>query len=107
MEQERFPDSSGALTSLLYDIALAGKLIRAAPRAGLPTSQFGRSLAGARSQKRRLRQRTIYNQRLGRLCCMALGRSRISSHPRAYPNSDTCWSSIRSMDRPISISTSR
>jgi fructose-1,6-bisphosphatase I len=35
-EQERFPDASGALTNLLYDIALAGKLIASrTTRAGL------------------------------------------------------------------------
>jgi len=96
MEQERFPDSSGALTSLLYDIALAGKLIASrTQRAGLADilgSAGHENVQGEEVQKLDVyAQRTIYqlNDHTGRLCCMASEEEKeIIPIPSQYPNGD-------------------
>ncbi len=96
MEQEKFPDSSGALTSLLYDIALAGKLIASrTQRAGLADilgSAGHENVQGEEVQKLDVyAQRTIYqlNDHTGRLCCMASEESQdIIPIPEPYPNGD-------------------
>jgi fructose-1,6-bisphosphatase I len=96
MEQERFPDSSGALTSLLYDLALAGKLIASrTQRAGLADilgSAGHENVQGEEVQKLDVyAQRTIYqlNDHTGRLCCMASEESKeIIPIPDAYPKGD-------------------
>ena len=78
MEQERFPDSSGSLTSLLYDLALAGKLIASRTQRGGLTDILGSAghdnVQGEEVQKLDVyAQRTIYQltDHTGRLCCMA------------------------------------
>jgi fructose-1,6-bisphosphatase I len=78
MEQERFPDSSGSLTNLLYDLALAGQLIASrTQRAGLADilgSAGHENVQGEEVQKLDVyAQRTIYQltDHTGRLCCMA------------------------------------
>lgn len=96
MEQEKFPDTSGALTSLLYDIALAGKLIASrTQRAGLADilgSAGHENVQGEEVQKLDVyAQRTIYqlNDHTGRLCCMASEESKdIIPIPDQYPNGD-------------------
>lgn len=96
MEQERFPDSSGALTSLLYDLALAGKLIASrTQRAGLADilgSAGHENVQGEEVQKLDVyAQRTIYqlNDHTGRLCCMASEESRdIIPIPDEYPKGE-------------------
>jgi len=96
MEQERFPDSSGALTSLLYDIALAGKLIASrTQRAGLADilgSAGHENVQGEEVQKLDVyAQRTIYqlNDHTGRLCCMESEESKdIIPIPEQYPTGD-------------------
>jgi len=96
MEQEQFPDSSGALTSLLYDIALAGKLIGSrTQRAGLADilgSAGHENVQGEEVQKLDVyAQRTIYqlNDHTGRLCCMASEESKdIIPIPEQYPTGD-------------------
>ena len=77
-EQESFPDAQGVLTSLLYDIALAGKLIAShTTRAGLADilGATGHSnVQGEEVQKLdAYAQDTIYqlNERTGRLAAMA------------------------------------
>jgi fructose-1,6-bisphosphatase I len=96
MEQERFPDSSGALTNLLYDLALAGKLIASrTQRAGLADilgSAGHENVQGEEVQKLDVyAQRTIYqlNDHTGRLCCMASEESKeIIPIPDPYPKGD-------------------
>ena len=96
MEQERFPDSSGALTNLLYDLALAGKLIASrTQRAGLADilgSAGHENVQGEEVQKLDVyAQRTIYqlNDHTGRLCCMASEESKeIIPIPDEYPKGD-------------------
>ncbi len=96
MEQERFPDSSGALTNLLYDIALAGKLIASrTQRAGLADilgSAGHENVQGEEVQKLDVyAQQTIYQltDHTGRLCCMASEESRdIIPIPEQYPTGD-------------------
>ncbi len=96
MEQERFPDSSGALTNLLYDLALAGKLIASrTQRAGLADilgSAGHENVQGEEVQKLDVyAQRTIYqlNDHTGRLCCMASEESKeIIPIPDGYPKGD-------------------
>jgi len=95
-EQERFPDASGALTSLLYDIALAGKLIGShTQRAGLADilgSTGHENVQGEEVQKLdEYAQRTIYqlNDHTGRLCCMASEEEKdVIPIPDQYPNGD-------------------
>src|SRR5678809_781711 len=78
-EQERFPDSSGALTSLLYDIALAAKLIASrTQRAGLADilgSTCHENVQGGEGQKLdESAQRTLYQlharTRVGSVRCV-------------------------------------
>ncbi len=96
MEQERFPDSSGALTNLLYDLALAGKLIGSrTTRAGLADilgSAGHENVQGEEVQKLDVyAQRTIYqlNDHTGRLCCMASEEEKdIIPIPEHYPTGD-------------------
>jgi fructose-1,6-bisphosphatase I len=96
MEQERFPDSSGALTNLLYDLALAGKLIASrTQRAGLADilgSAGHENVQGEEVQKLDVyAQRTIYQltDHTGRLCCMASEESKdIIPIPEHYPTGD-------------------
>jgi fructose-1,6-bisphosphatase I len=96
MEQERFPDSSGALTNLLYDLALAGKLIASrTQRAGLADilgSAGHDNVQGEEVQKLDVyAQRTIYqlNDHTGRLCCMASEESKeIIPIPDGYAKGD-------------------
>ena len=96
MEQERFPDSSGALTNLLYDLALAGKLIASrTQRAGLADilgSAGHENVQGEEVQKLDVyAQRTIYqlNDHTGRLCCMASEESKeIIPIPDGYAKGD-------------------
>lgn len=96
MEQQRFPDSSGALTNLLYDLALAGKLIASrTQRAGLADilgSAGHENVQGEEVQKLDVyAQRTIYqlNDHTGRLCCMASEESKdIIPIPDQYPNGE-------------------
>ena len=95
-EQENFPDSSGALTSLLYDIALAGKLIASrTQRAGLADilgSAGHENVQGEEVQKLDVyAQRTIYqlNDHTGRLCCMASEEEKdLIPIPDPYPTGD-------------------
>lgn len=77
-EQEYFPDATGTLTNLLYDIALAGKLIASrTTRAGLADilgSAGHKNVQGEEVQKLdAYAQRTIFqlNDHTGRLSCMA------------------------------------
>jgi len=77
-EQESFPDAEGTLTSLLYDIALAGKLIAShTTRAGLADilgAAGHENVQGEEVQKLDVyAQDTIYqlNERTGRLAAMA------------------------------------
>jgi len=96
MEQERFPDSSGALTNLLYDLALAGKLIASrTQRAGLADilgSAGHENVQGEEVQKLDVyAQRTIcqLNDHTGRLCCMASEESKeIIPIPDGYAKGD-------------------
>jgi fructose-1,6-bisphosphatase I len=96
MEQERFPDSSGSLTNLLYDLALAGKLIASrTQRAGLADilgSAGHENVQGEEVQKLDLyAQRTIYQltDHTGRLCCMASEEEKeIIPIPAEYPRGD-------------------
>jgi fructose-1,6-bisphosphatase I len=96
MEQEQFPDSSGALTNLLYDLALAGKLIASrTQRAGLADilgSAGHENVQGEEVQKLDVyAQRTIYqlNDHTGRLCCMASEESKdIIQIPDGYAKGD-------------------
>jgi fructose-1,6-bisphosphatase I len=96
MEQERFPDSSGALTNLLYDLALAGKLIASrTQRAGLADvlgSAGHENVQGEEVQKLDVyAQRTIYQltDHTGRLCCMASEEEKdIIPIPDPYPKGD-------------------
>ncbi|HXS10628.1 MAG TPA: class 1 fructose-bisphosphatase [Candidatus Krumholzibacteria bacterium] len=95
-EQERFPDSSGALTSLLYDIALAAKLIASrTQRAGLADilgSTGHENVQGEEVQKLdEYAQRTLYqlNDHTGRLCCMASEEEKdLIPIPDQYPTGD-------------------
>jgi len=77
-EQDAFPDAQGTLTSLLYDIALAGKLIASrTTRAGLADilgAAGHENVQGEQVQKLDVyAQDTIYqlNERTGRLAAMA------------------------------------
>src|SRR5512134_2695283 len=96
MEQERFPDSSGSLTNLLYDLALAGKLIASrTQRAGLADilgSAGHENVQGEEVQKLDVyAQRTIYQltDHTGRLCCMASEEEKdIIPIPEQYPIGD-------------------
>ncbi len=96
MEQERFPDSTGSLTNLLYDLALAGKLIASrTQRAGLADilgSAGHQNVQGEEVQKLDVyAQRTIYQltDHTGRLCCMASEEEKeIIPIPEAYPRGD-------------------
>ena len=96
MEQERFPDSSGSLTNLLYDLALAGKLIASrTQRAGLADilgSAGHENVQGEEVQKLDVyAQRTIYQltDHTGRLCCMASEEEKeIIPIPEPYPKGD-------------------
>ena len=78
LEQAAFPDASGALTQLLYDIALAGKLIASrTTRAGLADilgSAGHENVQGEDVQKLdAYAQKTIFqlNDHTGRLAVMA------------------------------------
>lgn len=78
MEQEAFPDATGALTHLLYDIALAGKLIASrTTRAGLADilgAAGKENVQGEQVQKLDMyAQQTIFqlNDHTGRLAVMA------------------------------------
>ncbi|HEU4366044.1 MAG TPA: class 1 fructose-bisphosphatase [Candidatus Krumholzibacteria bacterium] len=96
MEQERFPDSSGSLTNLLYDLALAGKLIASrTQRAGLADilgSAGHENVQGEEVQKLDVyAQRTIYQltDHTGRLCCMASEEEKeIIPIPEPYPTGE-------------------
>ncbi|HEX5132196.1 MAG TPA: class 1 fructose-bisphosphatase [Candidatus Krumholzibacteria bacterium] len=96
MEQERFPDSSGSLTNLLYDLALAGKLIASrTQRAGLADilgSAGHENVQGEEVQKLDVyAQRAIYQltDHTGRLCCMASEEEKeIIPIPDGYPKGD-------------------
>ena len=96
IEQERFPDSSGALTNLLYDLALAGKLIASRTQRGGLTDILGsaghENVQGEDVQKLDVyAQRTIYQltDHTGRLCCMASEEEKeIIPIPEAYPLGD-------------------
>jgi len=92
-EQERFPDATGHLTDLLYDIALAAKLIASrTQRAGLADilgSAGHENVQGEEVQKLdEYAQSTIYqlNDHTGRLCCMASEEEKdIIEIPPQYP----------------------
>jgi fructose-1,6-bisphosphatase I len=96
LEQEKFPDASGALTSILYDIALAAKLIASrTQRAGLADilgSAGHENVQGEEVQKLdAYAQRTIYqlNDHTGRLCCMASEEEKdLIPIPDQYPNGE-------------------
>ena len=93
MAQEAFPDASGALTQLLYDIALAGKLIAArTTRAGLADilgSTGHENVQGEEVQKLdAYAQDVIYqlNDHTGRLAVMASEEEKeIIPIPDKYP----------------------
>src|SRR5688572_24171604 len=95
-EQEKFPDSSGKLTGILYDIALAAKLIASrTQRAGLADilgSTGNENVQGEEVQKLdEYAQRTLYqlNDHTGRLCCMASEEEKdLIPIPDQYPNGD-------------------
>lgn len=77
-QQQRFPDATGTLTSLLYDMALAGKLIaHETTRAGLADilgEAETRNIYGERQQKLDLYADSIIfkiNDHTQRLCAMA------------------------------------
>jgi fructose-1,6-bisphosphatase I len=92
-EQERFPDATGHLTDLLYDMALAAKLIASrTQRAGLADilgSAGHENVQGEEVQKLdEYAQSTIYqlNDHTGRLCCMASEEEKdIIAIPPQYP----------------------
>ncbi len=92
-EQEAFPDASGALTQLLYDIALAGKLIASrTTRAGLADilgSAGHENVQGEEVQKLDVyAQDVIYqlNDHTGRLAVMASEEEKdIIPIPEKYP----------------------
>lgn len=92
-EQEAFPDASGALTQLLYDIALAGKLIASrTTRAGLADilgSAGHENVQGEEVQKLDVyAQSVIYqlNDHTGRLAVMASEEEKdIIPIPEKYP----------------------
>ncbi len=92
-EQAAFPDATGALTSLLYDIALAGKLIAShTTRAGLADilGETGtENVQGERVQKLDIyAHRTLYrlNDHTGRLAVMASEEEEeIMPIPSKYP----------------------
>ncbi len=96
MEQARFPDSSGSLTSLLYDLALAAKLIASRTQRGGLTDLLGsagqENVQGEDVQKLDLyAQRIIYQltDHTGRLCCMASEEEKdIIPIPSQYPLGD-------------------
>lgn len=93
LEQERFPDSSGSLTNLLYDLALAGKLIASRTQRGGLTDILGSAghdnVQGEEVQKLDVyAQRTIYQltDHTGRLCCMASEEEKdVIPIPKPYP----------------------
>ncbi|MDH4063401.1 MAG: class 1 fructose-bisphosphatase [Acidobacteriota bacterium] len=93
LEQERFPDSTGSLTNLLYDLALAGKLIASRTQRGGLTDILGsaghENVQGELVQKLDdYAQRTIYQltDHTGRLCCMASEEEKeIIPIPEPYP----------------------
>ena len=77
-EQAIYPDATGALTNLLYDMALAGKLIASRTHAGRTRRCPGRrgheNVQGEEVQKLDVyAQRTIFqlNDHTGRVCIMA------------------------------------
>ncbi|MCS7072409.1 MAG: hypothetical protein NZM00_12960, partial [Anaerolinea sp.] len=77
-QQQRFPDATGTLTSLLYDMALAGKLIaHETTRAGLADilgEAETHNIYGERQQKLDLYADSIIfkiNDHTQRLCAMA------------------------------------
>lgn len=77
-QQEHYPDATGTLTSLLYDIALAAKIIsretNRAGVAGILGATDGENVYGERQQKLDMfADETIYkmNDHTGRLCAMA------------------------------------
>ncbi len=96
MEQARFPDSSGSLTSLLYDLALAAKLIASRTQRGALTDILG--AAGHENVQGEVVQKLdVYAQRIiyqltdhtGRLCCMASEEEKeIIPIPPHYPLGD-------------------
>ncbi|UCH85625.1 MAG: class 1 fructose-bisphosphatase [Candidatus Latescibacterota bacterium] len=91
--QEAFPDASGTLTQLLYDIALAGKLIASrTTRAGLADilgAAGHENVQGEQVQKLDLyAQQTLYqlNDHTGRLAVMASEEEDDLIHiPKGYP----------------------
>ena len=93
MEQSRFPDSTGALTNLLYDLALAAKLIASRTQRGGLADILGsaghENVQGEDVQKLDVyAQRTIYQltDHTGRLCCMASEEEKdIIPIPEQYP----------------------
>jgi fructose-1,6-bisphosphatase I len=93
LEQESFPDASGTLTQLLYDIALAGKLIASrTTRAGLADilgATGSENVQGEEVQKLdEYAQNVIYqlNDHTGRLAVMASEEEReIMPIPDRYP----------------------
>jgi len=93
LEQERFPDSSGSLTNLLYDLALAGKLIASRTQRGGLSDILGSAghdnVQGEEVQKLDVyAQKTIYQltDHTGRLCCMASEEEKdIIPIPKPYP----------------------
>ncbi|UCG50792.1 MAG: class 1 fructose-bisphosphatase [Candidatus Latescibacterota bacterium] len=92
-EQEAFPDASGTLTQVLYDIALAGKLIASrTTRAGLADilgAAGQENVQGEEVQKLDLyAQQTIFqlNDHTGRLAVMASEEEQDLIHiPEQYP----------------------
>lgn len=96
MEQSRFPDSTGALTNLLYDLALAAKLIASRTQRGGLADILGsaghENVQGEEVQKLDVyAQRTIYQltDHTGRLCCMASEEEKdIIPIPEQYPVGD-------------------
>ncbi|HQZ40921.1 MAG TPA: class 1 fructose-bisphosphatase [Vicinamibacterales bacterium] len=96
MEQSRFPDSSGSLTNLLYDLALAAKLIASRTQRGALTDILG-SAGHDNVQGEEVQKLDVYAQRIiyqltdhtGRLCCMASEEEKeIIPIPDPYPTGD-------------------
>lgn len=96
MEQARFPDSTGSLTNLLYDLALAAKLIASRTQRGGLADILG-SAGHDNVQGEEVQKLDVYAQRIiyqltdhtGRLCCMASEEEKeIIPIPDPYPTGD-------------------
>ena len=114
MEQQQYhPDATGALTDILYDVALAAKIIASrttrAALVGILGNTGEENIQGEIVQKLdSFAQRTIYrlNDHTGRLAVMASEEEEhIIPIPTAFPLG-TCWSSTRWTAHPTSTTTS-